>query len=37
MIAGCAKQRGLVLVTDNVAEFERVEGLMIENWVGRTP
>jgi len=35
MLAGCAKQRGLVLVTDNVAEFERVEGLIVENWVTR--
>ena len=35
MLAGCAKQRDLVLVTDNVAEFERVEGLIVENWVTR--
>jgi len=32
LIAGQAKARGLVLVTDNVREFQRVAGLKIENW-----
>lgn len=32
MIAGHARSRGLVLVTNNLAEFERVQGLRIENW-----
>lgn len=31
-IAGQAKARGLILVTNNVAEFERVEGLQIQDW-----
>lgn len=33
MIAGHARSLGLVLVTNNMSEFERVPGLMIENWV----
>ncbi len=33
MIAGHARSRGLILVTNNAAEFERVPGLRIENWV----
>ena len=33
MIAGHARASGLVLVTNNVDEFERVPGLRIENWV----
>ena len=32
MIAAHARSRGLVLVTNNVAEYERVEGLRVENW-----
>ena len=32
MIAGHARSRGLKLVTNNVQEFERIEGLQIENW-----
>lgn len=32
MIAGHCAMRGLTLVTDNTREFERVEGLVIENW-----
>lgn len=32
MIAGHARANGLVLVTNNVAEFARVPGLMLENW-----
>lgn len=33
MIAGHARASGLVLVTNNMAEFARVPGLMLENWV----
>lgn len=33
MIAGHARASGLVLVTNNVAEFARVPGLQLENWV----
>jgi len=32
LLAGCALARGLVLVTANVAEFERVASLSVENW-----
>lgn len=32
MIAGHARSRGLILVTNNVREFERVPGLRLENW-----
>lgn len=32
MIAGHARSKGLVLVTNNIKEFERVPGLMLENW-----
>lgn len=34
-IAAHALAGKLILVTNNVAEFERVPGLRIENWVGR--
>jgi|WetSurMetagenome_2_1015567.scaffolds.fasta_scaffold49050_2 tRNA(fMet)-specific endonuclease VapC len=33
MLAGCAQNRGLIMVTDNVREFQRVDNLIIENWV----
>ncbi len=33
MIAGHARSMGLILVTNNIAEFERVPGLRLENWV----
>ena len=33
MIAGHARSLGLILVTNNIKEFERVPGLRIENWV----
>ncbi|MBA1202973.1 tRNA(fMet)-specific endonuclease VapC [Pseudomonas capeferrum] len=33
MIAGHARALGLVLVTHNMREFERVPGLRLENWV----
>jgi tRNA(fMet)-specific endonuclease VapC len=32
-IAGHARSDGLILVTNKVREFERVEALRIENWV----
>ena len=32
-IAAHARSEGLVLVTNNLAEFERVPGLLVENWV----
>ena len=32
MIAGHAKALGYVVVTNNTKEFERVEGLKLENW-----
>ncbi len=32
-IAGHARSEGLTLVTNNLSEFERVEGLRLENWV----
>lgn len=33
MIAGHAKSLGYTVVTNNVGEFKRVEGLQHENWV----
>jgi tRNA(fMet)-specific endonuclease VapC len=32
-IAAHARSQGLTLVTNNLREFERVPGLMLENWV----
>ncbi len=32
-IAAHCRSEGLVLVTNNMCEFERVEGLRLENWV----
>ena len=32
-IAGHARSEGLMLVTNNLKEFERVEALRLENWV----
>ena len=34
MIAGHARSLGLILVTNNTREFDRVPGLRLENWVG---
>lgn len=34
MIAGHARSQGLIVVTNNVAEFSRVPGLRVDNWVG---
>ena len=33
LIAGHARAEGLILVTNNVREFERVPDLTVENWV----
>ncbi|WP_447529684.1 MULTISPECIES: type II toxin-antitoxin system tRNA(fMet)-specific endonuclease VapC [unclassified Vreelandella] len=33
MIAGHARSRGLILVTNNVREFNRVPGLRVEDWL----
>lgn len=33
LIAGHAKSKGLILVTNNTREFTRVEGLTVEDWV----
>ena len=33
MIAAQALANGVVLVTDNVGEFSRVSGLLVENWL----
>lgn len=33
LIARVARSRGITLVTNNIAEFERVDGLELENWV----
>ncbi|NJM29047.1 MAG: type II toxin-antitoxin system VapC family toxin [Rhizobiales bacterium] len=35
MIAGIARSQGLVLATNNVREFGRVEGLRVERWAER--
>lgn len=34
MIAGHARSRGLVVVTNNLREFQRVEGLRSVDWLG---
>ena len=34
LIAGHARSRGLSLVTNSIAEFERVGGLRLVNWAG---
>jgi tRNA(fMet)-specific endonuclease VapC len=36
MIAGHARSRGLVVVTGNLGEFQRVSGLRSEDWVTST-
>ena len=33
-IAAQARSQGLILVSNNLCEFERVPGLLMENWVG---
>lgn len=32
-VAAHARSAGLTLVTNNLAEFERVPGLLVENWL----
>ena len=34
LIAGHARSEGMILVTNNTREFERVPELQLENWVG---
>ncbi len=34
MLAGQARANGLILATNNVKEFVRVRGLLLENWIG---
>lgn len=33
MIAGHARSQGMILVTNNGREFERVPGLRVEDWI----
>ena len=33
LIAGHAKSKGYILITNNEQEFKRVDGLTVENWV----
>jgi len=33
MIAGHARSRGLVVLTSNLGEFQRVQGLRCEDWL----
>lgn len=33
-IAAHARSEGLIVVTNNMREFERVDGLRVENWIG---
>jgi tRNA(fMet)-specific endonuclease VapC len=33
MIAGHARANGLILVSNNLKEFEKIAGLRLENWV----
>ena len=33
LIASHAKSKGLIIVTNNVHEFERIDGLLIEDWL----
>ena len=37
MIAGHARSRGLIVVTNNRREFDRVPGLRVEDWVAPGP
>lgn len=37
LIAGQAKARHLTVVTSNVGEFKRVDGLRVEDWLSSTP
>ena len=33
LIAGSARSRDMILVTNNTKEFERIDDLNLENWV----
>jgi len=33
MIAGHARSKGFILVTNNMREFKRIPGIRVENWV----
>lgn len=33
MIAATARAHGLIMVTNNIREFERVDGLRVETWI----
>ncbi len=33
LIAGLARSRNMTLVTNNTKEFDRIDGLQVENWV----
>ena len=35
VIAGQAISEGLIVVTDNIKHFNRIEGLKVENWIQR--
>ena len=36
LLIGCAaKARGLIMVTDNLKHFDRIEGVEVQNWVER--
>lgn len=35
MIAAAAHVRGLILVTENLKHFQRIEGISLENWIQR--
>ncbi|WP_373509027.1 type II toxin-antitoxin system VapC family toxin [Thiocapsa sp.] len=37
LIAAHAQYLGCTLVTNNLGEFQRVDGLMVENWIGSKP
>ena len=37
LIAGHARSRGLVVVTGNLGEFRRVDGLRAEDWLAASP
>lgn len=32
LIAGCAKANNLTLITRNIDEFKRVDGILVQNW-----
>ena len=35
MIASIARAKDMVVVTNNTSEFERVDGLHVENWAAK--